>query len=461
VSLRRHLEVLRESVRSEAGQRAKTLRETDFLPAALEVLETPPNPIGRGILWALLAFVAIAVAWAGFGHVDVVASAQGKIIPRGRVRIIQAADAGVVRAIHIVDGTTVAAGDALIELDPTISAADATQARESLAVAAIDRARARALVRAAAGEQAVFEAPEGMRAEEVATQQSLITSRVAEHRNAIAALQQDRRQRNADLAMVGAEVRKLEEQLPLAEMQLSSLETLEGPGVVPRLRVAEVKERVVGMRQDLIIRQEEQEKHRAALAGVSSQIAKLESEFRARALDALNEAEANYRLRAEEVTKAQDRASLTVLTSPIDGTVAQLAVHTLGAVVKPADALLTIVPKEEELIVEAMVLNKDIGFVEEGQQVRVKLEAFPFTRYGVIAGEVERISRDAVDNQDLGLVFPALVKLSRSYVEIGDERIPVAPGFAATAEIRTGDRRIIEFLLSPLSRRLQEAGRER
>jgi hemolysin D len=328
-------------------------------------------------------------------------------------------------------------------------------------VAAIDRSRAQALVRSAGGGKVRFDTPEGMRAGDLVLQESLVAARVAEHRTALAALREEQAQRAADIAMVSAEVAKLEQQLPLAESQLSSLEALEGSGVVPRLKVAEVKERVVGMRQDLIIRREEQTKQRAALAGVASQIAKLESEFRAKSLDALNEADANFRLRAEEVKKAQDKASLTVLTSPIDGTVTQLSVHTLGAVVKPADALLVIVPKGEELIVEAMVLNKDIGFVREGQPAQVKLEAFPFTRYGIVTGTVERIGRDAIEHKELGLVFPCLVKLSRSYIEIANGRVPLSPGYAATAEIHTNDRRIIEFLLSPLSRRLQEAGRER
>lgn len=461
--LQRHLTVLKESVATER-ERALTalkLRETDFLPAALEVLETPPNPLGRGILWALLLFVAIAILWASVGHIDVVAAAQGKIIPRGHVKVIQAADAGVVRAIHVVDGQTVKAGQPLIVLDPTSSEAEAAQARESLAVAAIDRARAQALADASNGGRVRFNPPAGTPATVMAIQENLVAARVAEHRMAVAALEQERAQRASDLAMVTAEVEKLEQQLPLAEQQLASLAALEGPGVVPKLKVAEVKERVVGMRQDLVIRREEMIKDRAAFAGVVSQIAKTESEFRATALNALNEADANQRLRAEEVRKAEDKAALTVLTSPIDGTVAQLAVHTLGGVVKPADALLVIVPKGAELLVEAMVLNRDIGFVHEGQRAEVKLEAFPFTRYGVVTGTVERISRDAIENKEMGLVFPCLVKLSRADIAIGATRVALAPGFAATAEIKTGRRRIIEYLLSPLSRRLQEAGRER
>ena len=463
MSFASHWQVFKESLKLDR-ERAKTARvhaETEFLPAALEVLETPPNPLGRAVLWALLAFVGIAILWASFGHIDIVAAAEGKVIPRGRVKIIQATDIGIVRAIHVIDGQVVRAGQPLVDLDPTVTQADAAQANESRFVASIDRARAAALVDASTGGPGNFIAPPGVPGSIVETQRSLVAARILEHRTAVAALQEDRAQRRSELAMVSAEVVKLEEQLPLVEEQLASLEKLDKDGLVPRMRVIEVKERAVGMRQDLVIRREEMGKSRAALAGVESQVRKLESEFRATALDALTEAEANYRLRSEEVKKADDRAALTVLSSPIDGTVAQLSVHTIGAVVRPADPLLVIVPKGEELIVEAMVLNKDIGFVREGQDAEIKLEAFPFTRYGVIKGTIESISTDSVENKDLGLVFPCLVKLHATHIDAGTKRVALAPGFAATAEIKTGDRRIIEFLLSPLSRRLQEAGRER
>lgn len=461
--LSRHWQVFRESLTLEKQREATATRreQTDFLPAVLEVLETPPNPLGRAILWCLLTFVGIAVLWASLGHIDIVATAQGRIIPRGRVKIVQAADIGVVREIRVVDGQQVKAGQPLIVLDPTFTEAEAEQARASSFVAQVDRARAQALVDAAAGKPAIFRAPEGTSQEITTIQRNLVAARVAEHRTAVSALQEERAQREADLAMVTAEVSKIEEQLPLAEDQLTSLETLQKEGLVPRLKVMEVKERVVGLRQDLVIRREEMSKTRAALAGVRNQISKAESEFRASALDALSEAEANHRLRTEEVRKAEDKAALTILTSPIDGVVTQLAVHTVGGVVKPADPLLVIVPRDEELIVEAMVLNKDIGFVREGQPAEIKLEAFPFTRYGVINGTVERISQDSIEHKELGLVFQCLVKLSAAQINVGPKQVALEPGFAASAEIKTGQRRIMEFLLSPLSRRVQEAGRER
>lgn len=198
----------------------------------------------------------------------------------------------------------------------------------------------------------------------------------------------------------------------------------------------------------------------SAQAGVDQQLAKLDSEFAREALDALTEAQANRRLRDEELKKANRKSAQTRLTASDDGVIQQIQVHTLGGVVKPADPLMVIVPKGEELIVEASVLNRDAGFVRKGQSVQVKLEAYPFTRYGVVVGRLEQISRDAVDDEKQGAVYPARIKLSQPWISIAGKRILLEPGLAATAEIRTGDRRIIEYLLSPLARRVKEAGRE-
>jgi hemolysin D len=198
-----------------------------------------------------------------------------------------------------------------------------------------------------------------------------------------------------------------------------------------------------------------------SLEGTRAQLAKLHSEFAREALDALTEAEASRLLREQELKKAADKASLTVLTAPETGVVQQLQVHTLGGVVKPADTLMIVVPRDGELVIEAKVLNRDAGFIHAGQKTEVKLEAFPFTRYGVVEGVVEQVSRDAVEDEVEGLVFPAIVRLPHPWLTMGARRAYLAPGLAVTAEIKTGERRIIEYLLSPLSRRLQEAGRER
>lgn len=462
-SLARHWDVLKESWRlaREQADRRTPVDDPAFLPAALEILETPPNPLGRAVLWTVLAFVTLAIVWAFVGKVDVVASASGKLEPQGRVKVVQAADYGVVRAIRVREGDEVAAGQPLIELDPTASGADLEQARQALLTADVDRARARALVDHAQGRGGVFQNVAGVDPASVATQVALVEARVREHRTALAAAEQERAQRSADLGMIDAELSKLQAQLPLAEDQLASLKALAAKGYASRLRVSELEERVVGLRQDVAIRREERRKAVAAASAAGEQVAKLRSEFAREALDALSEAEAARALRAEELKKATDKADLTVLVAPEAGVVQQLQVAAVGAVVKPADALLVVVPKGEPLVVEAMVKNADAGFVREGQPVEVKLEAYPFTRYGVVPGRLERISRDAVQDEQLGLVYPARVRLDREWITVDGVRRPLGPGLAATAEIKTGRRRIADYLLSPLSRRVQEAGRER
>jgi hemolysin D len=460
--IRRHWEILRESWRTERAESARpSLAAPDFLPAALEILESPPNPLGRIVLWMVVAFLVIALGWASFGRLDIVAVAEGKVIPRGNVKLIQPADYGVVRAIYVTEGQDVKAGAPLIDLDPTVSEAEVEQARQALLTAQIDVARAQALVDHITGGRGRFVAPAGTPPTTAAVQAALVTAKIREFDSALAGLREERSQRDGERGMIDAEVAKLEEQLPLASDQLAKMEELSRDNYVPRLQVSEVKERVVGMRQDLAIRREERGKATSAQLAASQQLTKTRNEFAREALDALTEAQAARALRAEELKKARDKAEHTLLRAPVSGVVQQLQVHTIGGVVKPADPLMVVVPHGGELIVDAMVLNRDAGFVRSGQPVEVKLEAYPFTRYGVVEGVIETIGGDAIQTEKDGLRYPARVKLLQSWIEVDGRRLSLAPGLAASAEIKTGDRRIIEYLLSPLSRRMQEAGRER
>jgi hemolysin D len=459
----RHIDVARESLAHER-EREKTavqLRETAFLPAALEILETPPNPIGRTILWAIMVFLTVAIIWSILGKVDEVAVASGKLTPRGEVKVIQAADYGVVRAIYAVDGQAVRKGQPLIVLDPTVSHAEAEQARRSLLVAQTDRTRALALANYDRPNTTAFAPPTGIDAEAAQTQRDLVTAKIREHQAAHEALVHQIAEHKGDLAMVQAEIAKLKAQLPLAETQYQALKHLAEQGAAPRIQVMEMEERAIGVRQDLLIRQAEAAKMEATVRDGEAQLAKLDSEFRREALDSLNEAQAAVSLRSEELKKAREKSALTILRAPVDGIVQQLAVHTLGAVVKPADSLLVVVPRHAELTVEAMVLNRDAGFVHPGQPVTVKLEAYPFTRYGVVPAVLETISRDAIEDKQKGLVYEARARLLQDYIMVDGKKSQLSPGLSATAEIKTGDRRIISYLLSPLARRVQEAGRER
>lgn len=461
--VRRHLSVLKESWGAES-ERRRTKREFDqveFLPAALEILEKPASPLGRTTLWVIVAFFSIAIAWATFGHVDVVASASGKLIPRDRVKLIQAAEIGVVRAIHVTDGQEVAAGDVLIELDPTFAGADEQVARRARQTAQVAVARTDALLTYLDGGTADFQPPEGTTAGAAAMQQRLIDARLNEYEASLAALQRQRAERVADLAVVGRELAKLEEMLPLLDQQLEARRELTEKGLSPRLLFLELQERYVAHVKDLEIQREQRIKMQAAIDSIDRQIEQLTQEFRKTVLGELAEAQDEAMMRAEELKKAHERYRLQRLVAPVDGIVQQLAVHTLGGVVQPAEPLMVVVPGAGELVVDAMVLNKDIGFVHEGDPVEVKLEAFSFTKYGVIHGRLEDLSTDAIQDETLGLVYQARVALDAQSIRVRDKDVTLAPGMAATAEIKTGKRRVVEFLLSPLLRYKDEALRER
>lgn len=461
MQLAKYWRVLIASLAQERERRKtkKEYKEAEFLPAALEILEKPPSPLGRAVLWTIMLFFVIAVFWAFLGRVDVVASASGKTLPRERVKVVQAPDNGIVRAIYVTDGQRVKAGDLLIDLDPTNAAADRVQAREQLSITEIALARGDTLLSFLNGGQAVFDATH-FDATIAGRQQALIDAQVNEYTAQLEALNKQSEERAADIAVTRSRINKLHQTLPLVREQVSIREKLLEQNYMARLTVLEVKERQVAMEQDLQTMQEQLAKTRAAYDAVNRQVDKLREEFKKNVLAELAEAEARARLAREELNKADLHHALQSLKSPVDGVVQQLAVHTIGAVVKPADPLLVVVPGAGELVVQAMVLNKDIGSVREGDKVEIKLKAFPFTRYGVIDGVLEDISNDAIQDEFFGLVYQARIKLERQTIRVRGRDISLSPGMAATAEIKTGKRRLIEFLLSPLLRYRDEAFRE-
>ncbi len=206
------------------------------------------------------------------------------------------------------------------------------------------------------------------------------------------------------------------------------------------------------------------------------------AEYRRSTYDALAKAEQKAASAAQEVIKADKRTKLQHLTAPVDGVVQQLAVHTVGGVVTPAQALAVVVPSESLLEIEAMLSNRDIGFVQPGQKSEIKVDTFNFTRYGLLHGEVLSVSSDAItrDRQQSAsndrasgaaqsgseprgqeLEYAARISLDRTHMQVEDKLVKLGPGMAVTVEIKTGARRIISYLLSPLARYKHEVLRER
>jgi len=474
-TLARHMAVLREAWRQQntADKAKKPIDEHEFLPAALEIMETPPSPGLRILLLTLCSLFAIAILWSFIGRVDVVAVATGKTLPTSNVKVIQPFEIGAVRTIHVRNGQHVSKGQLLIELDPTVAGAETAQASRGLLSARVAEARNDAFLAHLAGRPAVFRAPPGTPAEIVQTQVQLIRSAVAEYEARRAALQQARAEQSAELGATQAEIAKLRQTLPLVDQQLEARRDLTAKGHFSKLKLLEYEQLRVEHLRNIDVRESNAAKSRAAVANIEAQLLTLREEFSRKAATDLSQAEDESGVRSEELRKSERRQTYQQIRSPVNGTVQQLAVHTVGGIVQPAQPLMVVVPDGSEVEVEAQVLNKDIGFVHEGQKVRVKLEAYPFTDYGLIEGVVETISRDAIQQDTdtaapdqarakaAGLVYNARIRLSRNWIAVGGVRQPIGAGLAVQAEIKTGNRRIIQYLLSPISKAADEAGRER
>jgi len=466
-------------MRRNSGRRANELA---FLPAALEIAETPPSPVGRAIGATIILLFCVAVTWAWAGTTDIVAATTGKIVPSGRTKVIQPFETGVVRSIRVQDGQAVKAGDVLIELDPTVNAAERDHLHNDLLAEQLNIARLHAALAGADDPTAAFHPPAGAGAALISAQRQLLLNQETEHRARIASLARQQAQKEAEQGTIVATIHKLEATIPVIQQRVDIRKTLMDKELGSKLTYFEILQLLVEQQEDLGVRKSHLREAEAAAAAIRETRGQAEAEYRRTLSDELAKAEQKASGLAQDLIKAEQKTKLQLLTSPVDGVVQQLAIHTVGGVVTPAQALLAVVPSDSRLEIEAMISNRDIGFVHAGQEAEIKIDTFSFTRYGLLRGTVLTVSQDAVirdrrqdraDDRALGtqndtsepkgqeLNYSARISLDRTRMQIDDRVVDLSPGMAATVEIKTGSRTILSYLLSPLLRYRQEALHER
>ncbi|MGB6589693.1 MAG: HlyD family type I secretion periplasmic adaptor subunit [Pseudolabrys sp.] len=467
------------SFRRVQGRRGEELA---FLPAALEIVETPPSPVGRAIGATIILLFCVALIWASVGTIDIVASATGKIVPSGRTKVIQPFETGVVRSIRVQDGQAVKAGDVLIELDPTVNAADRDHLNNDRLAEQLNIARLRAALAGDENSAASFAPPAEADSALVNAQRQLLLNQVAEHRAKIAALARQQAQKEAEQGTIAATIHKLETTIPVIQQRVDIRKTLMDKELGSKLTYFETFQLLVEQQEDLTVQKSHLQEAEAAAAAIRETRGQAEAEYRHTLSDELAKAEQKANGLTQDLIKAEQKTRLQLLTAPVDGVVQQLAIHTVGGVVTPAQSLLMIVPSDSRLEIEAMVSNRDVGFVHAGQEAEIKIDTFNFTRYGLLHGQVLTVSQDAVirdrkqdrsDDRGLGaqndtsepkgqeLNYTARISLGRTRMQIDDRIVSLSPGMAATVEIKTGSRTILSYLLSPLLRYRQETLRER
>ena len=446
------------------------MRAERFSPELQRLEREAPHPLGRAVLWTLLALLAGVLAWAAFGRLDIVAVAEGKLVPQGFLKIVQPAEQGIVREILVREGQAVKAGQALMRMDAVLSDADVKTLRaefhaKRLALRRIDSQ----LAGKAFGREA--QDPADVHA-------SVLAQHEANRRAYENALAQERtvlEKARHDLAAAEEVRAKLEKVLPHYRQQEEVYRRLVHEGFMGELRAAEKERERIEKEQDLKTQEAAVRASRALIEQSQSKTAQIGADYQRQLRTERVEVAAQLEKARQELAKQEHRRGLLELAAPQDGFVKDLATHTPGTVASPGTILMTLVPLDERLRAEVWVGNQDAGFVRPGQAVKVKLAAFQFQKYGMVAGEVEQVSADASElpvargaalsagraQGPVPLAYRAFVALDAQELEADGNRYRLAPGMQVSAEIHLGTRTVLEYLLSPVRKAFHEAGRER
>jgi hemolysin D len=455
--------------------------ELSFLPAALEIADRPPSPVGRAIAATTIGIFCLALLWATLGSVDVVASARGKIIPSGGTKLVQPFDTGVVRAIRVHDGQYVKAGETLIELDPTMTSAELDHSKAGLVAAQLDVARLRASLAGHDDPLSDFKPPDGATPAQIEMQREFLTSQTAEQRARLAEIDHQISQKGAERATASARIAKLEATIPVLQQRYDIQKALVDKALISKLTYLSEFQELIGQQQDLAIQQSQLKEADASMAALRQSREQAVAAYRRSQLDELTKSEQRVAELTQDVIKSERRTKLQALSAPVDGVVQQLAVHTIGGVVTPAQVLAVVVPLDSEIEIEATLSNADVGFVHAGQGAEIKVDTFNFSRYGLLHGRVLSVSRDAIerergqagtngassaegrpqDAQDSDLGYSIRVSLDEKGLQVDDRTVELGPGMAVTVEVKTGSRRIISYLLSPFAEYRHDVLRER
>ncbi|MGV8835107.1 HlyD family type I secretion periplasmic adaptor subunit [Cellvibrio sp.] len=464
--------------RAKLGDGSKHQNLAEFMPAALELQESPPNPLVRWLAWVLIALFVLTLIWACIGKVDVVSSAEGKIIPGSRVKQIQPLTKGFVKAIHVKEGQFVNQGDALIELDRTITAADQARMQQELHNASLNLAGAEALQQFLVNQSDSNEKKNiqpNMATEvelkvhasieptetEILLHQQKTWEQWQQYQAQLSSLHSGLKKVQSEKIGNQETIKKLQQTLPMITKRAQALESLYAKNMASEAEYLELEQQRIERVQDLAAQQQMQQQLNAAINEAQQQINSLKADTLGKLLTQIADSRNQIATISEELVKATDMNDKQILYAPVSGYVQQLAINTIGGIVTEAQELMIIVPEEESLEVQVMLGNQDVGFVQKDMAAEIKVHTFPFTKYGLIDATVTHISDDAIIDEKLGLVYTMHLKMHKSTIRVEAKDVKLIPGMAVTAEVKTTQRRVIEYFLSPLLRYKQESIRER
>lgn len=440
----------------------------DFSPGLLAIQESPPARLPRVVLYIMLVLFGVLFLWAAFGTLDIIASAEGRLIPQTYVKIVQPSDSGIVKEILVREGQEVREGQVLMRLDPRITDTDLATLKSDTALKVLTLRRIAAelngkpLIRLVGDPPLLFEQVE---AQYRAHRQTYL--------DALAQETEVQKKARADLAAGQQTLIKLRETLPVFRKMSESFTQLMQQGFVSTLAAEDKDRERIEREQDFRAQESNVESMRASIAQSEKRLAQVRSSYESQLHNERVGIEGEHTKVAGELSKLQHKASLLELRAPQAGVIKDLATHTIGTVVQPGTIMMTLVPQHEPLLAEVAVKNEEVGFVRAGQEVKVKLATYPFQKYGMLEGKVDHVSADSsagdangqrqgggADAQ--GMNYKAIISFgSQDFLAPDGKRLHMTPGMLVTAEIHQGRRTVLEYLLSPMQRVAQEAARER
>jgi HlyD family secretion protein len=447
----------------------------EFSPPLIRLQESPPSPLGRRVIHVLIGLLAGLLVWSVLGRLDIVAVAEGKLVPHSFLKIVQPAEAGIVREILVREGEGVAAGQVLMRMDARLSEADRRILETDFYRKTLTLARIDAELASTSSGQGAFKAGRGAPAALVREVEAQFHANRAAFEAALAEERAKLEKARREMAAAQQVKAKLAEILPHYRAQDAAFEKLSKDGFAGPLMASDKKRERIEKEQELATQEHVIESARASMAQSEKRLAQIAADNRRQLFAERNEVQGQVDKLEQERAKQAHREGLLELKASQAGVVKDIATHTAGTVVQPGTVLLTLVPKDDLLRAEVWVSNQDIGFVRQGQPVKVKLAAFPFQKYGMVEGTVEHVSADAADANTQGqqngggdkgakaapLTYRALVALKAMQLEQDSERLSLSAGMQASAEILLGTRSVLEYLLSPVQKAWHEAGRER
>lgn len=426
----------------------------EFRPVLAEIEEKPPNPAGRIFLWVILALMFVLIVGLYLVKVDVVVTARGKIIPFGDVKVLQPLETGVVSKILVKEGDFVKEGDTLVEIDPSLDIADLEGKEKNLKFSMLAMERIKAVL---AGKEFV---PSDRNAppEILDAQLKLYHAQKSLYNWTLQQKEKELREAETALKTQKDEIKKLKELMNIISEDEKRQKALAEIGAVAENRYREkVKERL-NLEKELEVKSGQAEELATRLDRIKDEIEVFKSGFKEKLLSELSGNMQGKNVLQAEVSNLKFKQEKRFINSPANGYVHLLLVKTVGGVVTPAQPVLSIVPEKTPLIVKALVLNKDIGFVREGQKCVNKVDTYDFQKYGMIDGKVDTVSPFSVEDKENGTDgYPVHVSIFSEELKDKEGRVyKIKPGMSVTTEIHVGERRAIEFFLFPVIKYLDE-----